>query len=100
MRYIDVHTHMLDRQWLELLRQKGGPRYSVEPLTDKVEGIYKHFGLSIDGPADQAMKEHIRANPKDRHGKHEYRLDDWGMTTEEVVSRFAPYIERFNIGMD
>jgi aminocarboxymuconate-semialdehyde decarboxylase len=42
MRYIDVHTHMLDRQWLELLRQKGGPRYSVEPLTDKVEGIYKH----------------------------------------------------------
>jgi hypothetical protein len=65
-----------------------------------VEGIYKRFGLSIDGLADQAMKEHIRANPKDRHGKHEYHLDDWGMTTEEVVSRFAPYIERFNIGMD
>lgn len=42
MRYIDVHTHMLDRQWLELLRQKGGPRYSVEPLTKDVEGIYKH----------------------------------------------------------
>ena len=32
MRYIDVHTHMLDRRWLELLKQKGGPRYSVEPL--------------------------------------------------------------------
>jgi len=72
----------------------------VDDSMGVVEGIYKHFGLSIDGPADQAMKEHIRANPKDRHGKHEYHLDDWGMTTEEVVSRFAPYIERFNIGMD
>ncbi len=42
MRYIDVHTHMLDRRWLELLRRRGGPRYSVAPLTGDVEGIFKH----------------------------------------------------------
>ena len=37
MRYIDVHTHMLDRRWLELLKQKGGPRYTVAPLTGETE---------------------------------------------------------------
>ena len=42
MRYIDVHTHMLDRQRLKLLRARGAPRYSVEPLTEGVEGIYKN----------------------------------------------------------
>ena len=42
MRYIDVHTHMLDKQWLALLKEKGGPRYTVQPLTSNVEGIYKH----------------------------------------------------------
>ena len=42
MRYIDVHTHMLDKRWLALLKEKGGPRYTVQPLTSNVEGIYKH----------------------------------------------------------
>jgi hypothetical protein len=26
---IDVHTHMLSKEWLALLKQHGGPRYSV-----------------------------------------------------------------------
>jgi aminocarboxymuconate-semialdehyde decarboxylase len=29
---IDVHTHMLNKSWLSLLRQHGGPRYGVEPV--------------------------------------------------------------------
>ena len=65
-----------------------------------VEEIYKYFDLSIDRTANQAMASHIQANPKGRYGRHEYHLDDWGMTNEEVTTRFASYIERFNIGMD
>jgi len=29
---IDVHTHMLHREWLDLLKRKGGPRYSLSPV--------------------------------------------------------------------
>ncbi len=29
---IDVHTHMLHREWLTLLKRRGGPRYSVAPV--------------------------------------------------------------------
>ena len=39
MRYIDVHTHMLDRKWLRMLKEKGGPRYSVQPLTKEQQPI-------------------------------------------------------------
>ena len=36
---IDVHTHMLNKQWLELLRQHGAPRYEVRKSLDAPEGI-------------------------------------------------------------
>lgn len=37
---IDVHTHMLNRDWLELLRRHGRPRYEVRKSMDAPEGIF------------------------------------------------------------
>jgi hypothetical protein len=34
MPVIDVHTHMLSRDWLELLRRHGKPRYEVRKSMD------------------------------------------------------------------
>ncbi len=34
MTVIDVHTHMLDRGWLRLLKEKGAPRYDVGPISE------------------------------------------------------------------
>ena len=45
MTVIDVHTHMLDRAWLELLRHKGAPRYGVADITDDQEGIFREGAL-------------------------------------------------------
>ena len=45
MTVIDVHTHMLDRAWLELLRHKGAPRYGVADITDDLEGIFREGAL-------------------------------------------------------
>lgn len=39
MPVIDVHTHMLNRDWLELLRRHGAPRYEVRKSLDAPEGI-------------------------------------------------------------
>lgn len=36
---IDVHTHMLNRDWLELLRQHGKPRFELRKSLDAAEGI-------------------------------------------------------------
>ena len=40
MPVIDVHTHMLNRDWLELLRRHGRPRYEVRKSMDAPEGIF------------------------------------------------------------
>ena len=61
--------------------------------------IYEHFGLPIGDDAAASLKAHIEANPKGRHGKHEYNLDDWGLTADDVAKRFEPYVERFGIEM-
>ena len=45
MTVIDVHTHMLDRAWLRLLKEKGAPRYEVGPITEELEGIYADGAL-------------------------------------------------------
>lgn len=38
---VDVHTHMLNRAWLDLLKERGGPRYTVEPVEPGVEAVHK-----------------------------------------------------------
>ena len=64
-----------------------------------VERIYEHFGLPVGDNAAVSLKAHIEANPKGQHGKHEYNLDDWGLTADDVAKRFEPYVERFGIDM-
>ena len=39
MPVIDVHTHMLNREWLELIREHGRPRYEIRASLDAKEGI-------------------------------------------------------------
>lgn len=44
MTVIDVHTHMLDKEWLRLLKEKGAP-YDVAPITPGLDGIYREGAL-------------------------------------------------------
>jgi len=37
---VDVHTHMLTREWFELLEQHGGPRYTVEKVQSGLSVIH------------------------------------------------------------
>ncbi|HWI36358.1 MAG TPA: amidohydrolase family protein [Burkholderiales bacterium] len=37
---IDVHTHMLTKEWLSLLEQHGGPRYSLKEVAGGLKAIH------------------------------------------------------------
>jgi hypothetical protein len=43
------------------------------------------------------MGEHATTHGKDRHGKHEYTLEMYGLTGTMVRDRLAAYIERFGL---
>ena len=56
-----------------------------------VEKVYAAFGLDLDDTSRSAMQAHIDANPKGKHGKHEYDLAEYGLTRELIQDRFAFY---------
>src|SRR6478736_9651228 len=37
---IDVHTHMLTKEWLALLEQHGGPQYSLKQVAGGLKAIH------------------------------------------------------------
>jgi hypothetical protein len=59
--------------------------------------IYAHFGLPLGGEAKAALEAHDKANPKDKHGRHDYALEEWGLSAERVRERFAGYAARFGL---
>ena len=57
-----------------------------------VEKVYQSFGLPLNDESRAAMQAHIDANPKGKHGKHEYDLAEFGLTRELIEQRFDFYI--------
>lgn len=61
--------------------------------------IYQHFHLPMSAEVEQRFQRYADAHPMGKHGKHDYRLDEYGLTEQQIRDRFAFYIERFNVPM-
>ncbi len=57
--------------------------------------IYAAAGLRLCPPAERAMAACLRRNPQHRHGRHRYRLEDFGLDRASVRRAFAPYYAAF-----
>ena len=64
-----------------------------------VESIYSHFGLPLNAATRESIEAHVKSNPKGRHGRHDYSLEEYGLDPAAVRARFAPYIDRFGISL-
>lgn len=53
--------------------------------------VYDAFELQLSDDARPALQAHIDANPKGKHGVHEYDLAEYGLTREMIAERFAFY---------
>ncbi len=69
-----------------------------DPL-GSVRQAYAHFGEPLTPEAEAAMQATLDANPQGKHGKHEYRLEDYGLSRGQVHEHFADYIERYGIAV-
>ncbi|HJO22968.1 MAG: sulfotransferase [Myxococcota bacterium] len=59
--------------------------------------IHRAFGLPLQEDASAAMRAHLEANPKGKHGTHRYDLESFGLDESRVRERFAGYVERFRV---
>ncbi len=57
-----------------------------------VRKIYDKFNWQLTPTAEQNMNAFLKSNPKDKHGKHNYTLEDFGLTNEQIETRFAKYL--------
>ena len=67
-----------------------------DPIAE-IRKVYRHFDEPFTAEAEAAMNHYMQANPKGKHGRHTYSLEDYGLTTEQVRERYANYCERFSI---
>jgi hypothetical protein len=62
-----------------------------------VQKIYAHFGLALGDEARARMAAFLAGNPREKHGVHRYRLEDFGLDVHEERRRFASYSEEFAV---
>lgn len=74
--------------------------YYTDLVSDPAGAVRKVYAF-FDIPFPESMQEKVRAflnrNPKDRFGKHNYSLEDFGLDREEVIKRYLTYMERFGL---
>ena len=58
-----------------------------------ISDLYDHFHWRLTSEAKERMRTFLAENPKDKHGKHNYSLETFGLNAEDIELRFAHYIE-------
>jgi hypothetical protein len=112
-RSLDVHE--LGRFWLEYARiglerameaRKTVPEsqlYDVRlkdmmasPMT-VLQDIYAHFDLEFTNETAGFLEARISENPTSQEGEHEYSIEEFGLTNEQVRETLKTYNERFGV---
>jgi hypothetical protein len=66
------------------------PELVAEPVS-VVRNIYGHLGWDWDETLEARIVQHLRENPQGRHGRHHHDLSMFGLSTDRIARRFAPY---------
>lgn len=64
---------------------------------ETIERIYAHFSMEFTGGARSAVTQWLAANPQDKHGRHKYGPEQFGLDADRMRERFSAYIDRFNV---
>jgi hypothetical protein len=78
-------SQFLDVQYDDLTRDPIGT----------VRRLYTHYDLPFTPLAEERMRRFLAANPKDKHGRHVYSLEQFGLDREGERERYRRYRRRF-----
>jgi len=79
-------AHFYDLQYTDL---------TADPI-GIVQQIYAHFGYPLRAASLEQMQGWLEHNKQHKHGKHDYQLEDFGLTADIVYERLADYVHEFN----
>jgi len=81
---------MRDRLPPELFVDCSQAQFVADPM-GVVESVYEAFRLELSDTSRSVLQSHIDANPKGKHGRHQYDLAEYGLTEALIAERFAFY---------
>ncbi len=67
-----------------------------DPL-EVVRQIYDHFGMNLNEDAEQRMRLFMENNEREKHGKHIYTAEQFGLRADVIAEEFADYMNRFDL---
>jgi hypothetical protein len=79
-RIVDVHYASLMREPIQTMRK-----------------LYRALGDEFTGAAEAGMSAWLADNPQGKFGKHEYALAQFGLTADQVRSKFERYLSRYEV---
>jgi Sulfotransferase family len=100
---VDTFDRMIERVLAYTARHGAGSIYDLQyaalmrdPVAE-IHKLYRHFDEPFSAAAGQAMRAYVANNPQGKHGRHEYTLEEFGLTRAQVRSHFDDYCRRFDI---
>ena len=78
---------VVDVQYRELAR---------DPMAT-VRRIYAQFTMPLTPAAERRMRKFLAENQQDKHGRHHYAPDNFGLDTQDLAERFKAYSDYFGV---
>ncbi|MFK8186311.1 MAG: beta-ketoacyl synthase N-terminal-like domain-containing protein [Phormidesmis sp.] len=72
----------------------------VKDPVGTVRQIYNHFGYEMSQEMDKNIQQYINNNPRYKHGKYSYSLEEFDLNVNQVSASFKDYIETFEKHID
>jgi len=81
------HDRIIDVHYADMMR---------DPIA-AMRKLYAQLGDEFTPEAEAGMQAWIDVNPQGKFGKHAYKLDEYGVTKEELEPIFADYLSQYDI---
>jgi len=62
-----------------------------DPIAE-MRRVYDWLGDDWTAQSEQGMRAWMASNPQNKHGKHTYAFEDWGITRDDMVPYFSDYL--------
>ena len=89
-RAMAARPHIGEERFVDI----GQPELNADPV-GTAEHIYEFVGLDLSDDVRTAMTAWSDQNQAGARGEHRYSAEEFGLTTDEIRSEFAEYLDRF-----
>ncbi len=75
----------------------------LDQLRDPVGGLrstYAKMGRPFDDSHARRVRDYIDRKPKGKFGSHDYDLEDWGFSREEIREQTRAYVEAYGVELE